>query len=453
MLRRIGKRYREAIREFVASQGGSVAMLWALAMVVMMAAAGGAIDYARAVNARALIAAELDAASLAGARYLATSTNATQASVLIRDTFDQTAANALRSRAIIDDVSVDIDAQTGRISTRVTAHVQTSIIQILGIRTIPLSAQSEVSFGSKFVEVALVLDVTGSMRSDMVGLRAAAQSVVDSLIPEGTNEIDSKIRISIVPYSEGVNLGTYASTVTNGEAGWQNCATERSGAQKYTDATYDYDGAASEFFGGGSTGCAASPEMEPLTSNRAALTSAISNLTADGYTAGQTGIAWGWNALSPNWNNLWPAASAAGQYTDNELLKFAIIMTDGDFNTFYDKSTALSCDSGDSYFGTRYGSYGDSCETTGGWSEIREAAGYDNESSTRARTLCAAMKDTGIATYSIYFGDDNLSAGAKVMQDCATNADETYFVASSTGELVVAFEMIAAKIKAIYLSK
>lgn len=452
MLRRVLKRYREAVRAFGASTSGSVALLWALAMVVVISAAGGAIDYGRAVNARALITAELDAATLAGARYLATSKNTTQAMALIRDTFDQTTANALRSRAIIDDVSVDIDAQTGRISTRVTGHVQTSIIQILGIRTIPLSAQSEVSFGSKFVEVALVLDVTGSMRSDMVGLRAAAQSVVDSLLPEGTNEIDSKIRISIVPYSEGVNLGTYASTVTNGEAGWQNCATERSGAQKYTDATYDYDGAASEFFGGGSTGCAASPEMEPLTSNRAALTSAISNLTADGYTAGQTGIAWGWNALSPNWNNLWPAASAAGQYTDNELLKFAIIMTDGDFNTFYDKASETTCESGGGGYG-RYNYSTSDCTTAGNWTEVREAAGYDNESSTRARTLCAAMKDTGIATYSIYFGDDNLSAGAKVMQDCATNVDETYFVASSTGELVIAFEMIAAKIKAIYLSK
>ena len=187
------------------------------------------------------------------------------------------------------------------------------------------------------MELSLIVDVTGSMSQDMDALKSAANSVVDILLADQTSNSLSKVRISLVPYSQGVNLGSYAKTVTNGAALGANCVTERMGPQQFTDAAYNYNDTNSEFFGGGSNACSSGSSLLPLTSSANNLKTAIKNLVASGGTAGQIGIAWGWYTLSPNWSNLWPSASAPSAYNSNKVKKIALIMTDGDFNDFYDK--------------------------------------------------------------------------------------------------------------------
>ncbi len=86
------------------------------------------------------------------------------------------------------------------------------------------------------------------------------------------------------------------------------------------------------------------------------------------------------------------------------------------------------------------------------WTENREREGADNVSSTRAKAICSAMRDEGIEVYTIYFGSDTNSAGADVMQDCATSS-QTFYTASSDEALIAAFGNIAKKVQAIYLSK
>ncbi len=462
MLRPVVQRFREATRAFGASTSGSIVLIWALAMIVVIGAAGGAVDYARAVNARGVIANELDAAALAGARYLSSANDVAKAKTLIKETFAQTAAVKLAGIAEVAEVETEIDNTNGVITVTASASINTAFIQLLGIDTIPVASSNEVTFGSKYVEVALVVDVTGSMKSDMDTLRTAAQSVVDELIPDGTSESESKIRISLVPYSVGVNLGDYADTVTDGAAE-DDCVTERSGDEKYTDATYNYDGNDSGFFGGGSDDCPSKPEMEPLTSSRSTLTTAINKLTSGGYTAGQTGVAWGWYSLSPNWSNLWPSASTPGDYDDDDVEKYLIFMTDGDFNRYYDYGPPV-CDKkwngkyeNDYYKGKCVDEDGNSYKNqknyTEEWTEEGESEYATNESSTRAKELCTQAKKTGITLYSVYFGTKNTSAGAQVMQACATDVSTTYYFASDATNLISAFQAISSKIKGIYLSK
>ena len=186
----------------------------------------------------------------------------------------------------------------------------------------------------------------------------------------------------------------------------------------------------------------------PLTNDRTKLQNKITALDDGGGTAGQTGVAWGWYTLSPNWTNLWPSDSAPGAYDDDELLKFAIIMTDGDNNRYYDQDVE-KC--GWKYNYSKY-QYEYTCYTVSGWSEVSEGESYTNESSKRQRALCQAMKDEGITVYGIYFGTNTSSAGAKNMSACATD-ESTFYQANSSSELVSAFGNIAKKIQAIYLAK
>ena len=60
------------------------------------------------------------------------------------------------------------------------------------------------------------------------------------------------------------------------------------------------------------------------------------------------------------------------------------------------------------------------------------------------------MKSEEIQMYTVYFGTNNSSDGARVMQACAD--DGNYYQASSSSDLIGAFANIAKKIQQIYLS-
>ena len=136
------------------------------------------------------------------------------------------------------------------------------------------------------------------------------------------------------------------------------CVTERVGIHAYDD-TAPNTAVANTLVGKGyfsnsaTSGCSvadhADPEVNlimPMTKDRTALKARIDKLDTGGSTAGHLGTAWAYYLLSPNWNGLFPAASAAGPYSDltvynskgmPKLRKIAVLMTDGDYNINYCK--------------------------------------------------------------------------------------------------------------------
>jgi len=453
MLRRAVSVMSTHLRSIVVDGQGSILPIFAILITLVIVLAGAGIDYARAINARTAIGHALDAAALSVARQMSTSVMTDEQIVqALEDAFDAN-MSAGNHNFDIGDLDYTVDPETGTISVTTTASVATQFIHAGGIgpQKLDVATASEVKYSSFDVEMALVVDVTGSMSGEIADLREAAEGVVDILIPEGT--VDGRVRVSVVPYSVGVNLGSYAAIVSDGYS--SKCGTEREGPEKYTDAAYNYTIVDPEFFGGGSgtyryDDCSDS-KLLPLSSDRDELLSNISGLMTEGYTAGQTGIQWGWYTLSPNWTGLWPSESAPAAYNDDESLKFALIMTDGAFNTYYDKKTwsynkCQNQKNKGKYTGTCYSG------TNEYWVE-KSSSGYGGKSSKRARDLCAAMKASDITLYTVYFGTSSSSDGAKVMQDCATDQDTTYFQATDGEALVNAFAKIANEIQKVYISK
>jgi len=77
-----------------------------------------------------------------------------------------------------------------------------------------IEANSEVLRNSNNVEVALVLDTTGSMSAQMGNLRTAAKDLVDLVVKDKQPpEVPYYTKVSIVPYAVGVNVGSYADQV------------------------------------------------------------------------------------------------------------------------------------------------------------------------------------------------------------------------------------------------
>lgn len=461
---------RSLLKRFTSDRKASILPIFGLMVILMIVIAGGAFDVSRTVNAREKLSYAIDAAALSVAADLSTS-------VMTDDEITEALENSFRANLseveFLDDVIVnldfDVDPDNGTIEVCSSAMLGSYFIdfggygkEALGPDVLGFGTCGSVTYSRFDVELALVLDVTGSMRSDMDTLRDAADGLVDILIPDGTDEDDSKVRISLVPYSQGVNLGDYADQVKGGDFDYSDgsdCVTERQDFDdgtdtyevKYSDARYDYYDETEPppkgtFYGGGSNNCSSDSEMIPLTADRDTLVEAIEDLDDNGGTAGQTGVVWGWNSLSPNYTNVWPADSAPEPYDNEDVLKFAIIMTDGDNNRYYEFiETETVCVR---YRRGRCREYGE--VDVYEWDEEGEGESYSNTSSTTQRALCEAMKDAGIEIFGVYFGNNNSSAGSRNMQSCSSEGN--YYQATSADELISAFSNIAKKIQQIYLS-
>eukprot|EP00903_Cladosiphon_okamuranus_P002422 g2420.t1 len=440
-------------------------------VVLMIVISGAAFDVARTVNAREKLSYAIDAAALSVAADLSTTVMSdSEITQALEDSFRANLADADFLDDVIVNLDFDVDSENGNIEVCSSAMLGTYFIDLggygketLGPSVLGFGTCGSVTYSRYDVELALVLDVTGSMRSDMVTLRDASEGLVDILIPDGTDEDDSKVRISLVPYSQGVNLGVYADKVKGGDYGYADgsvCVTKRQNYNdgtrtydvEYTDTKFDYydetdPPPAATFYGGGSTGCSSDSEMIPLTADRDALVDAIEDLEANGATAGQTGVIWGWNSLSPNYANLWPSDSEPESYDNDEVLKFAIIMTDGNNNQKYEfTETERQCVS---WY------WNGSCRrredvVVNRWDGSWESESYTNTSSTDQRELCDAMKEDGIEVFGVYFGTNNSSTGSRNMQSCAS--DGNYYQATSASELINAFSNIAKRIQQIYIS-
>lgn len=457
--------------DFLRDTRGAVLPIFGLMVILLVVIGGSAIDVSRAVNAREKLSYAIDAAALSVATNLSTSVMTDQEITdAIEDSFRANLANADFLDKAIENLNFVVDSDEGTVTISSSASLSTYFLDIggyglesFGPDAFSFGTQAQVAYSRFDVELALVVDVTGSMGSHMNALRDAAEAVVDILIPAGTDPDDSKVRISLVPYSQGVNLGTYASTVTNGGSTSADCVNERDGAQKYTDAVYNYDGSTSEFFHGrpdhfvwdddgdedwddGEDSCPSS-ELHPLTSDREALIDEVQALDDGGGTGGQTGIAWGWYTISPSWASLWPAASEPAEYPDgidDEVMKFALIMTDGNFNAEYSMEEVTTC-TGKKKKKT--------CTTSDEWVErYHENSDYGDPPAVRARELCDAMKDSGIELYSVYFDTGGSGFGDDLMSYCASGTDN-YYEADSSSNLIQAFSNIAKKIQQIYLAK
>jgi len=444
-------RLRSYLDKLVADSSASILPLFGIMVILIIVASGAAVDITRAVNAREKLSYALDAAALSLAADLSTS-------LMDEDDIKLALEGSLRANLgdvefldeALENLTYKLEPDKGLLIVTSSASLDNYFIDLggymkehIGPEMFTFGTNSQVTYSRYDVELAMVIDVTLSMKDEIGDLKTAAESAVDILIPEGTT--GGKVKISIIPYSQGVNLGDYAAKVTNNLS--SKCVTERDGDEKHTDASYS-----EEYFGDGvgtkrGFGCS-DAKLVPLTDDRTTLLAAITALKVNGYTAGQTGIGWGWYSLSPNWSDLWPENSVPAAYDDDDVLKFALIMTDGDFNTHYDLETLTESECEDlkddhDYLGT--------CKngTNDYWLE-KAQSGYYGEASQRAITICDEMKDDKIEIYSIYYGDDSYSDAAKVMQECADEGN--YYQASSSDKLIGAFSNIARKIQQIYIS-
>jgi len=447
---------------FFRDDRGNVAVMFAFSLPIMVACVGGALDVGRWYHAKSQTQSAIDAAVLAGARSLqvnpdsfATATEAARQIYL---------ANVKNRPWVQGEPSAKFTVveQDGAKVLDGVEHsiVKTMFLPIVHVEKLDINvaARSQVRKGGKTggnLEVALMLDVTGSMCSPCSKLDAmkdAAKDLINVVVDENQSDVTSKA--AIIPFSESVNLGSRFSTIMSGAPtaaatksiqqnngktrDWRRtsyCVVERTGSQAYTDAPpssangypmrpYTYDGK-----------CEPASVFIPLSSDKQMIMDAIDNLKASGSTAGHIGTAWAYYALSPNWAARFPSNARPQAYDPSKksVRKVAVLMTDGEYNIQHCSSGAAD-------------------KTSNRTDDLKgKCSAANGSSATQAREICKRMKADGIDVFTIGFKLDDYTA-KETLSQCATDATMKYDAADDA-QLRQAFRDIALKISDIYLSK
>ena len=144
---------------FARSDRGNFAVMFALTMVPVVGMVGAAIDYSRVVQARSELADALDAGVLAVGSHAKLTDP--QALTLVKEWVDSHMANADATWKI-DSVTQEAD---GKITGIASGKVQTTVARIFGITEVPIGVKSQAVRSLGKIELALVLDNTGSMNT------------------------------------------------------------------------------------------------------------------------------------------------------------------------------------------------------------------------------------------------------------------------------------------------
>lgn len=416
-----------SIRRLAEDDCGTIAITFGLTSVALLMAVGLATDMGIALHARTRLAQAVDSAALSAAQSARLhNLSMARTEAVARDYVDAIVKDMSDVISTHQPPEITVSFQSSRVEIKLKAVYRTQFGGLVGLLQIPVSAEGTARIGGEDIEVALGLDVTGSMAesagagggSKLDALKSAATLAVTTLMPEEPGS--QSIRIALAPYHRGVNAGSFGPAVNGSFT--DECTYERlDPSLQATDlAPIGPNRLAGRADLPSEGNCPTNGSaIVPLTDSVSTLTSAISGLTAESSTAGHLGIAWSWYLLSPEWNSVWPESSRAASYSERTTIKVAIQMTDGGFNTVAGTQTGTAV----------------------------SAQSYDY-----ARRTCTAMKQKNITVYTVAFGDDIPSEGLATLQSCATDSSKFYAALDQEG-LEAAYKAIASDIKALRLTK
>jgi Flp pilus assembly protein TadG len=439
------------LRRYASDRRGAIAIIFLVALIPLLAAAGAAIDLSRAYVVKQRLGYALDAAGLAVGASLTDDEDELQA--ILEAYFE--ANYPVGELGVPATPTMEIDGDN--ITVAATAQVEATLMRIMGVDIIDVGAEAVVVRKVTGLDVALVLDNSTSMAgSKIVDLKDAAEEFVDILFGDDTTS--DTLQIGVVPFSSTVNIGTGMSSYvrTTSSTGdddfepdeWRGCVRARTHPRDVEDS---YTGTNSQKkwrrylwpytsnnrwpSSSGSRGQYRGPnkmcpvEILPLTGVKADVLDRIDEMEANGYTHINLGAVWGWRVVSPA-----EPFTQAHAYDDPEYNHAVVIMTDGE--------NFMPSDD-DDY--TAYGFLEDGVLGTTSKSDA------EDELDDRLTDVCTAMKAQGIIVYTIAF-DISTTALRELLTDCASDAGK-YYESPSAAELRAAFQAIGAQLSNLRLGR
>lgn len=391
---------------------GSVAIMFAICVFFVIGLFALAIDLSNGFSAKQRLQDTTDAIALMAAKDKSLNTPKEL----------EAAALAFYNATYPGDTGVRIEiAEIIRDGDEVTVRsnntIDTYFSGIFNRNDLGVAVTSTAIYSKKSLDIALVLDTTGSMQSPiksgggqskLKGLKVAANELID-IVDSMDNE---DVRLSVVPFSQYMNVGEKYSKAgwldlpPAARDNWTGCVGSR--LNGFDDTPTKAGGripAVSKNVCGS--------ELLPLTSNMTQARSSIDGLAARGWTYIPSGIAWGWRALE---GDLPAKVKAAPKNAEQK--KVMVIMTDG--------------------------------QNTRSKSQLTHEGKDIWAANAKTAKLCASVKKDEIEVYTITYGLDDVTT-KNLMRNCATSVTK-FFDASSASELNDAFQEIGRNIETLRIS-
>lgn len=400
---------RQGASSFASCRRGGIAVLGVFLFGLMVLAVGIGVDLTRLMLVRSRLQTAVDAAALVAGREMNLPVNEAEADAkaLFWSNFGRTGTSTDPNNksylgylgAVAGDPTFTRPSgDVNTVTVNATAIVDMTLMGIVGANAKLVPAQASAKRAVYGMELALVLDITGSMgrtflgdkvtrdpNTNITGLYNAATNLVNIVF--GPKEYDSntdplpKLFVSVVPFTASVNIGTgHANWVTGLDTSkysptiWAGCVEARGGSDDQTDTDplskpftpYLYPNTTGVYVDGKkpikgdndwsannitetqqatiddntavgpNLGCSAIA-IQPLTPSKKKVQASIDALvsTYRGGTAGNLGLQAGWFTLSPKWTTLWGTPNSPLPYGTPFMQKVVVFMTDGN-NNWYD---------------------------------------------------------------------------------------------------------------------
>jgi Flp pilus assembly protein TadG len=424
----IRKRLSNALRRFTANQNGNVGIIFALAAVPVVMAAGAAIDFGRFSAAQTHLQASLDAGALGGATAL--DVKAADREKYAADLFLADMAEGPGGGL---PVSYSFKVVDKSLVATASLDVPMSFMSVAGISKLTAVGNNEVGIGEgKKAEIALVLDYSGSMEDSIKGQvkYVAMKNAANKLVNELSIAQPKNVKFGLVPFSHHVYTTMPGAYVVGQTGVWTGCTQDRQYPFNLSDstpiaadpskfgqaqATEHTDWGCKGYKNDGNGYAKHGLVTRGLTDDFPSITNQLNSMTPYAWTHIAVGVEFGYHLLSPN-----EPFSEGKSYADKSTEKFMVVLTDG-----------VQTEPGFGPAGTRTVSQGES----------------------NLEKLCSGAKSNGIHIVTMAFDIDD-GATRQRLKNCATDPAVDFFVLSDTADLAHAFDSVKAAITAqVFLSK
>ncbi|MBD0425657.1 TadE/TadG family type IV pilus assembly protein [Aquisalinus flavus] len=443
------------LKAFGGNQRGNVAMMTALVAVPLLGLLGGAVDIVRMNQMRSEIQGVVDAGVLA----ISEINNNNDP----KKTVEQFIKAGLR-QSKLDPSAIKLDVKVAEVlngkTVDVTANyeMQTFFLGMFGMNKMDIRIASSGTQTYSDIEIALVLDISGSMNgTKFTNMQDAAEDFIDAVL---TDKMKNQTTISIIPFSSNVNVGddfkSFARTAdidtnhdTNFSDGhiWDGCVEWDVGMFDDNKPAANSLDVMPRFKDDPDASLRHCPESNNealyLSNNSSDLKDKIDDLTISRNTSLDVGALVGLKALAPDMKGhisgdqqaKHPAAYNSG------VMKALIIMTDGE--------------------ATDHMRPNDGCDVLGYWAWsnyqkkwVWQNCGYQKYSNAQNRTnftqVCNEAKANGVMVYTIGFQIAKGGNSDIILRDCASNTSQYYYIEDT--DISSAFKSIAASINGVRLT-
>ena len=368
---RLRRTLTSQLSRFRREEDGAVVAFTLYIFVLFMLMAGIGIDTMRHEMQRTRLAAVADAAALAGAAAPTTD----DAKAVVQDYFAKIGMAEHLDAFGEDDVQITLN--TAKVTVNTSVDVDTYLMKLAGIDTLSAAAASTAEKRVPKLEIALVLDVSGSMSGDkLANLKVAAKDFVTTIL----NSADpGDAVISIIPFSFGVtpSNGIYNALTVAETHNYSTCIVFQEDDFNDTaidpNSTYPQQIFTSRYDISGDFDTLSLPwrscydddyfRILPYSISESALHAKIDSLQADGNTSGHLGIKWAAGLLDPAFQSVTASLIADGDvdaslssvpanYNELATQKVVVMMGDGKNTSSYyfnDPNGLLDMDTAESH--------------------------------------------------------------------------------------------------------